>query len=104
MQFPDAGFYWYQTHLPEDFAQDMGLDGPIIVEPTDPSYQAPVDRHLTVTLDDLLVEDISEQRGAGDDVFGRSGEHDQGEDEAPRVPVAFWASGGHGGLAPGVQW
>jgi len=57
VQFPDAGFYWYHPHLREDFAQEMGLYGTIVVEPTDPEYWPAVDRELTVTLDDLLVED-----------------------------------------------
>ena len=35
----------------------MGLYGTIIVEPSDPSYWPPVDRQLTMTLDDLLIED-----------------------------------------------
>src|SRR5947208_9808025 len=34
VQFPDAGFYWYHPHIREDFAQEMGLYGTIIVEPT----------------------------------------------------------------------
>jgi FtsP/CotA-like multicopper oxidase with cupredoxin domain len=57
VQFPDAGFYWYHPHLREDFAQEMGLYGTIIVEPTEPGYWPAVDRQLTLTLDDLLVED-----------------------------------------------
>jgi FtsP/CotA-like multicopper oxidase with cupredoxin domain len=57
IQFPDAGFYWYHPHIREDFGQEMGLYGTIIVEPYDPSYWPPVDRQLTLTLDDLLVED-----------------------------------------------
>jgi FtsP/CotA-like multicopper oxidase with cupredoxin domain len=57
VQFPDAGFYWYHPHVREDFAQEMGLYGTIVVEPTDPSYWPAVDRELTLTLDDLLVED-----------------------------------------------
>ena len=57
VQFPDAGFYWYHPHLREDFAQEMGLYGTIVVEPADPAYWPPVDRQLTLTLDDLLVED-----------------------------------------------
>src|SRR5438045_468353 len=56
LQFPDAGFYWYHPHIREDFAQEMGLYGTIIVEPSDPSYWPAVDRQLTLTLDDLLVE------------------------------------------------
>ena len=57
VQFPDAGFYWYHPHIREDFGQEMGLYGTIIVEPSDPSYWPPVDRQLSITLDDLLVED-----------------------------------------------
>jgi FtsP/CotA-like multicopper oxidase with cupredoxin domain len=57
IRFPDAGFYWYHPHIREDYGQEMGLYGTIVVEPTDGSYWAPVDRQLTITLDDLLVED-----------------------------------------------
>ena len=57
VQFPDAGFYWYHPHIREDFAQEMGLYGTIIVEPTDAAYWPDVDRQLSLTLDDLLVED-----------------------------------------------
>jgi FtsP/CotA-like multicopper oxidase with cupredoxin domain len=57
VQFPDAGFYWYHPHIREDFGLEMGLYGTIIVEPTDPSYWPPVDRQLSITLDDLLVEE-----------------------------------------------
>ena len=35
----------------------MGLYGTIVVEPSDPGYWPAADRQLTLTLDDLLVED-----------------------------------------------
>ena len=57
LRFPDAGLYWYHPHMREDYAQEMGLYGPIVVEPSDPDYWPPADRFLTLTLDDLLVED-----------------------------------------------
>jgi FtsP/CotA-like multicopper oxidase with cupredoxin domain len=57
VQFPDAGLYWYHPHIREDFAQEMGLYAPIVVEPSDPSYWPAADRQLTVTLDDVLIED-----------------------------------------------
>jgi FtsP/CotA-like multicopper oxidase with cupredoxin domain len=57
VRFPDAGFYWYHPHIREDFGLEMGLYGTIVVEPADPSYWPAVDRQLTLTLDDLLVED-----------------------------------------------
>ena len=56
LYFPDPGFYWYHPHIREDFAQEMGLYGTIIVEPSDPDYWPAVDRGLTITLDDLLIE------------------------------------------------
>ena len=56
VQFPDAGFYWYHPHIREDFGLEMGLYGTIVVEPTDASYWPEVDRQVTITLDDLLVE------------------------------------------------
>ena len=57
LRFPDPGLYWYHPHIREDFAQEMGLYAPIIVEPSDSSYWPRVDRQLTITLDDVLIED-----------------------------------------------
>jgi FtsP/CotA-like multicopper oxidase with cupredoxin domain len=57
VHFPDPGFYWYHPHIREDFAQEMGLYGTIVVEPSDPDYWPVADRYLTITLDDLLIED-----------------------------------------------
>lgn len=57
LQFPDAGLYWYHPHIREDFAQEMGLYAPIVVEPSDPLYWPAADRQLTITLDDVLIED-----------------------------------------------
>ncbi len=57
LQFPDPGFYWYHPHIREDFGLEMGLYGTIVVEPADPGYWPAADRQLTLTLDDLLVED-----------------------------------------------
>jgi len=57
LQFPDAGFYWYHPHIREDYGLEMGLYGTIVVEPADPSCWPAADRQLTLTLDDLLVED-----------------------------------------------
>ena len=57
LRFPDPGLYWYHPHIREDFAQEMGLYAPIIVEPSDSSYWPHVDRQLTITLDDVLIEE-----------------------------------------------
>jgi FtsP/CotA-like multicopper oxidase with cupredoxin domain len=57
LRFPDPGVYWYHPHAREDYAQEMGLYGNIVVVPGDPDYFSPVNRELTLTLDDILVED-----------------------------------------------
>jgi FtsP/CotA-like multicopper oxidase with cupredoxin domain len=57
VQFPDPGVYWYHPHIREDYGQEMGLHGNILVVPTEDDYWAPVDRELLLTLDDLLLED-----------------------------------------------
>src|SRR5215218_4595878 len=55
--FPDAGLYWYHPHIREDYGQEMGLYGNVIVVPSEPDYWPPVNRELVLTLDDVLIED-----------------------------------------------
>ena len=57
IRFPDAGLYWYHPHIREDYTQEMGLYGNILVVPAEPDYWPPADRDVLLTLDDLLVED-----------------------------------------------
>jgi FtsP/CotA-like multicopper oxidase with cupredoxin domain len=57
VHFPDPGVYWYHPHVREDYGQEMGLYGNVIVEPSDPDYWPAVDRELALTLDDILLED-----------------------------------------------
>jgi FtsP/CotA-like multicopper oxidase with cupredoxin domain len=55
--FPDPGLYWYHPHIREDYGQELGLYGNVLVVPEDPDYWPPVHRELFVTLDDVLIED-----------------------------------------------
>jgi FtsP/CotA-like multicopper oxidase with cupredoxin domain len=57
IRFPDPGLYWYHPHIREDYTQEMGLYGNILVVPADPDYWPPADRDVLLTLDDLLIED-----------------------------------------------
>jgi FtsP/CotA-like multicopper oxidase with cupredoxin domain len=57
VSFPDPGVYWYHPHIREDYGQEMGLYGNVIVEPSDPDYWPPVHRDLALTLDDILLEE-----------------------------------------------
>jgi FtsP/CotA-like multicopper oxidase with cupredoxin domain len=57
LAFPDPGVYWYHPHIREDYGQELGLYGNIVVRPRDPDYWPPAHRELALTLDDILVED-----------------------------------------------
>jgi FtsP/CotA-like multicopper oxidase with cupredoxin domain len=57
IKFPDPGVYWYHPHIREDYAQELGLYGNIVVVPAEADYWPPVDRELAFALDDILLED-----------------------------------------------
>ena len=57
VSFPDPGVYWYHPHIREDYGQEMGLYGNVIVEPADADYWPPAHREVALTLDDILLED-----------------------------------------------
>ncbi|HST66036.1 MAG TPA: multicopper oxidase family protein [Mycobacteriales bacterium] len=57
LSFPDPGLYWYHPHIREDYTQEMGLYGTILVDPAEPDYWPPADRDVVLTVDDVLIED-----------------------------------------------
>jgi FtsP/CotA-like multicopper oxidase with cupredoxin domain len=57
VEFPDPGAYWYHPHIREDYGQELGLYGNVLVEPADPDYWPPANRDIPLTLDDILLED-----------------------------------------------
>src|SRR6185437_14781196 len=57
IEFPDPGVYWYHPHIREDYGQEMGLYGNILVVPADPNYWPQVHLEVLLTLDDVLIED-----------------------------------------------
>jgi FtsP/CotA-like multicopper oxidase with cupredoxin domain len=57
IRFPDPGLYWYHPHIREDYTEELGLYGNILVVPSEPDYWPPADRDIVLTLDDLLLED-----------------------------------------------
>jgi FtsP/CotA-like multicopper oxidase with cupredoxin domain len=54
---PDPGAHWYHPHIREDYGQELGLYGNILVTPAEHDYWPPVNRELLLTLDDVLIED-----------------------------------------------
>jgi FtsP/CotA-like multicopper oxidase with cupredoxin domain len=55
--FPDPGLYWYHPHIREDYTQELGLYGNIVVVPAEPDYWPTVNHDVVLTLDDVLIED-----------------------------------------------
>jgi FtsP/CotA-like multicopper oxidase with cupredoxin domain len=54
---PDPGAYWYHPHIREDYGQELGLYGNILVTPNEGDYWPLANRELVLTLDDILIED-----------------------------------------------
>src|SRR3954454_22896177 len=46
IEFPDPGVYWYHPHIREDYGQELGLYGNILVVPADPDYWPPAHRDV----------------------------------------------------------
>src|SRR5688500_12006501 len=57
LQFPDPDVYWYHPHIRQDYGQELGLYGNILVVPANPDYWSPAHREELITLDDILIED-----------------------------------------------
>ena len=55
--FPDPGVYWYHPHIRQDYGQEMGLYGNVLVEPAQPGYWPPANREVLLTLDDILLDE-----------------------------------------------
>jgi len=57
LHVPDPGIHWYHPHIREDYGQELGLYGNILVIPSDPGHWPSANRELLLTLDDILIED-----------------------------------------------
>jgi FtsP/CotA-like multicopper oxidase with cupredoxin domain len=57
LRFPDEGLYWYHPHIRQDYGQEMGLYGNILVVPGEPDYWPPAHREVLLTLDDILLDE-----------------------------------------------
>jgi FtsP/CotA-like multicopper oxidase with cupredoxin domain len=57
VRFPDPGVYWYHPHIREDYGQELGLYGNILVVPAAPDYWPAAHREVLLTLDDVLIEE-----------------------------------------------
>lgn len=52
LEFPDTGVFWYHPHIREDYQQELGLYGNMIV--SEPDYWNTVDQEEYLIFDDIL--------------------------------------------------
>ena len=57
VKVPDPGMYWYHPHIRQDYGQEMGLYGNVLVVPAEPGYWPPAHREVLLTLDDILLDE-----------------------------------------------
>jgi len=57
LRFSDEGIYWYHPHVREDYQQEMGLYGNMLVSPIEDDYYNNVNNEIPIILDDILLED-----------------------------------------------
>jgi len=57
LDFVDEGVYWYHPHVREDYQQEMGLYGNMLVSPIQTDYYNRVNREIPIILDDILLEE-----------------------------------------------
>jgi suppressor of ftsI len=57
LDFPDEGIYWYHPHIREDYQQEMGLYGNILVLPEHEDYYNAVNKEELLVLDDILLDE-----------------------------------------------
>ena len=57
LRFSDEGVYWYHPHVREDYQQELGLYGNMLVSPINDDYYNNVNKEIPIILDDILIED-----------------------------------------------
>jgi len=56
LRFPDEGVYWYHPHVREDYQQELGLYGNMLISPVEDNYYNIVNRRIPIILDDILID------------------------------------------------
>jgi len=57
LDFVDEGIYWYHPHVREDYQQEMGLYGNMLVDSRYDDYYNNVNKEIPIILDDILIEE-----------------------------------------------
>ncbi len=72
LELPDTGVFWYHPHIREDYQQDMGLYGNIIV--TEDGYWNEVDQEAYLIVDDILEDGEYSSEVVTNTLMGRFGD------------------------------
>lgn len=72
LEFPDTGVFWYHPHVREDYQQDMGLYGNMIVE--EDGYWNEVDQEEYLIVDDILEDGEYSSEVVTHTLMGRFGD------------------------------
>lgn len=72
LQFPDTGVFWYHPHVREDYQQEMGLYGNMIVE--EDGYWSDVDQEAYLIVDDILEDGDFKEGVVTNTLMGRFGD------------------------------
>ena len=72
LEFPDTGVFWYHPHVREDYQQEMGLYGNMIVE--EDGYWNEVDQEEYLIVDDILEDGDFTEGIVTNTLMGRFGD------------------------------
>lgn len=72
LEFPDTGVYWYHPHVREDYQQELGLYGNMIV--SEPEYWNRVDNEEYLIFDDILEDGDFDPNIVTHTLMGRYGD------------------------------
>ncbi len=72
LEFPDTGIYWYHPHVREDYQQEMGLYGNMIVE--EENYWSNADQEEYLIVDDYLENGDFKEGVVTNAMMGRFGD------------------------------
>lgn len=71
LEFPDTGVFWYHPHVREDYQQDMGLYGNMVVE--EAQYWNDVNQEAYLIVDDILEDGDFKEGVVTNTLMGRFG-------------------------------
>lgn len=72
LEFPDTGVFWYHPHVREDYQQEMGLYGNMIVE--EDGYWNEVQQEVYLIVDDVLEDGDFAEGVVTNTLMGRFGD------------------------------